>query len=137
MVLSTEYSEAVNARYTFQPLWVSGSKKLAKFVLETNNSSKANYPSETDKSSVIRLGKSELDTNVDLSLCGLAPAQSQMDLFLDKLCALCIVLKTISFIQKLPFRPYLLCSQPVRPGHYSVLPSHTLRILWSKYGKMT
>ena len=24
MVLSTEYSEAVNARYTFQPLWVSG-----------------------------------------------------------------------------------------------------------------
>ena len=23
MVLSTEYSEAVNARYTFQPLWVS------------------------------------------------------------------------------------------------------------------
>ena len=26
MVLSTEYSEAVNARYTFQPLWVSGSR---------------------------------------------------------------------------------------------------------------
>ena len=25
MELSTEYSEAVNARYTFQPLWVSGS----------------------------------------------------------------------------------------------------------------
>ena len=25
MVLSTEYSEAVNARYTFQPLCVSGS----------------------------------------------------------------------------------------------------------------
>ena len=25
MVLSTEYSEAVNARYMFQPLWVSGS----------------------------------------------------------------------------------------------------------------
>ena len=24
MVLSTEYSEAVNARCTFQPLWVSG-----------------------------------------------------------------------------------------------------------------
>ena len=24
MVLSTEYSEAVNTRYTFQPLWVSG-----------------------------------------------------------------------------------------------------------------
>ena len=24
MVLSTEYSKAVNARYTFQPLWVSG-----------------------------------------------------------------------------------------------------------------
>ena len=24
MVLSTEYSEAVNGRYTFQPLWVSG-----------------------------------------------------------------------------------------------------------------
>ena len=37
---------------------------------------------------------------------------------------LCIVLKTISFIEKLPFRPYLLCSKPVKPGHYSVLPSH-------------
>ena len=86
MVLSKEYSEGVNARYAFQPLWVSGSKNLAKPVLETNNSSKANYPSETDKSSAIRLDKSELDKNVDLSLCGLAPAQSQMDLFLDKLC---------------------------------------------------
>ena len=31
--------------------------------------------------------KSELDKSVDLSLCGLAPAQSQMDLFLDTLCA--------------------------------------------------
>ena len=27
MVLSTEYSEAVNARYTFQPLWVSGTNR--------------------------------------------------------------------------------------------------------------
>ena len=33
-------------------------------------------------------------------------------------------MKTISFIKKLPFRPYLLCSKPVKPGHYSVLPSH-------------
>ena len=33
-------------------------------------------------------------------------------------------MKTISFIEKLPFRPYLLCSKPVKPGHYSVLPSH-------------
>ena len=33
------------------------------------------------------MGKSELDESVDLSLCGLAPAQSQMDLFLDTLCA--------------------------------------------------
>ena len=33
------------------------------------------------------IGKSELDESVDLSLCGLAPAQSQMDLFLDTLCA--------------------------------------------------
>ena len=32
-------------------------------------------------------GKSELDKNVDLSLCGLAPTQSQMHLFLDTLCA--------------------------------------------------
>ena len=32
------------------------------------------------------LHKSELDKSVDLSLCGLAPAQSQMDLFLDTLC---------------------------------------------------
>ena len=43
----------------------------------------------------------------------------------------------ISFIEKLPFRPYLLCSKPVKPGHYSVLPSHILRVLLSKYGKMT
>jgi len=26
-------------------------------------------------------------------------------------------MKTISFIEKLPFRPYLLCSKPVKPGH--------------------
>ena len=31
--------------------------------------------------------KSELNKSVDLSLCGLAPARSQMDLFLDTLCA--------------------------------------------------
>ena len=31
--------------------------------------------------------KSELDESVDPSLCGLAPTQSQMDLFLDTLCA--------------------------------------------------
>ena len=31
--------------------------------------------------------KSELDKSADLSLCGLAPAQPQMDLFLDTLCA--------------------------------------------------
>ena len=30
--------------------------------------------------------KSELDKSVDLSLCSLAPAQSQMDLFSDALC---------------------------------------------------
>ena len=43
---------------------------------------------------------------------------------------------TISFIDKLPFRPYLLCSKPVKPGHYSVLPSHILRVLLTEYGKM-
>ena len=33
MVLSTEYSEAVNTRYTFQPLRVSGnSHRVAKFA---------------------------------------------------------------------------------------------------------
>ena len=31
--------------------------------------------------------KSELEKSVDLSLCGLPPEQSQMDLFLDTLCA--------------------------------------------------
>ena len=45
-------------------------------------------------------------------------------------------MKTISFIEKLPFRPYLLCSKPVKAGHYSVLPSHILRVLLTKYGKM-
>ena len=30
-----------------------------------------------------------------------------------------------------------LCSKPVKPGHYSVLPSHILRVLLTKYGKMT
>ena len=29
-------------------------------------------------------------------------------------------MKTISFIEKLPLRPYLLCSKPVKPGHYYV-----------------
>ena len=42
------------------------------------------------------------------------------------------MLKTISFVEKLPFRPYLLCSKPVKPGHYSVLPSHILRVLLGK-----
>ena len=49
---------------------------------------------------------------------------------------LCIALKIIVFIEKLPFRPYLLCSKPVNAGHYSVLPSHILRVLLTKYGKM-
>ena len=31
--------------------------------------------------------KSELEKSVDLSLCGLAPAQPQMNLFLDTRCA--------------------------------------------------
>ena len=35
----------------------------------------------------LRSSKSELDKSVDLSLFGLAPVQSQMDLFLDTLCA--------------------------------------------------
>ena len=46
-------------------------------------------------------------------------------------------MKAISFIEKLPFRPYFLCSKPVKPGHYSVLPSHILRVFLTKYGKMT
>ena len=45
-------------------------------------------------------------------------------------------MKTISFIEKLPFRPYLLCSKPVKLGQYSVLPSHILHVLLTKYGKM-
>ena len=45
-------------------------------------------------------------------------------------------MKTISFIEKLPFRPYLLCSKLVKPGHYNVLPSHILRFLLTKYVKM-
>ena len=45
--------------------------------------------------------------------------------------------ESISFIEKLPFRPYLLCSKPVKPGHNSVLPSHILRVLLTRYGKMT
>ena len=32
----TEYSEAVNARYTFQPLWVSGSLHKKRFQRETS-----------------------------------------------------------------------------------------------------
>ena len=45
-------------------------------------------------------------------------------------------MKTISFIDKLLFRPYLLCSKPVKQGQYSVLPSHILHVLLTKYGKM-
>jgi len=29
------------------------------------------------------------------------------------------------------------CSKPVKPGHNSVLLSHILRVLLTKYGKMT
>ena len=47
---------------------------------------------------------------------------------------LCIVSKNNSFIEKLPFGPYLLISKSVKPGHYSVLPSHILRVLLTKYG---
>ena len=39
------------------------------------------------------------------------------------------MLKTISFIEKFLFRPYLLGSKPVKTGHYNVLPSHILRVL--------
>ena len=42
------------------------------------------------------------------------------------------MLKT-TLIEKLPFRPYLLCSKPVKPGHYSVLPSHILCVLLANY----
>ena len=49
---------------------------------------------------------------------------------------LCIAMKAIYFIEKLPFRSYLLCSKPVKPGQYNVLPSHILRVLLTKYGKM-
>ena len=45
-------------------------------------------------------------------------------------------MKTISFIEKLPFRLYVLCSKPVKLGQYGVLPSHILRVLLTKYGKM-
>ena len=45
-------------------------------------------------------------------------------------------MKAIPFIEKLPFGLYLLCSKLVKPGHYSVLPSHILRVLLTKYGKM-
>ena len=33
-------------------------------------------------------------------------------------------MKTISFIEKLSFRPYLLCSKPVKPGKLRVANSH-------------
>ena len=33
----TEYSEAVNARYTFQPLWVSGVLALVLYVSVANS----------------------------------------------------------------------------------------------------
>ena len=36
----------------------------------------------------------------------------------SEICRLCIAMKAISFIEKLPFRPYLLCSKPVKLGHY-------------------
>ena len=56
---------------------------------------------------------------------------------INEILRLCISLKTIFFvIEKLPFRPYLLCSKPVKPGHYSVIPSHILSVLLTKYGKM-
>ena len=45
-------------------------------------------------------------------------------------------MKTISFIEKLQFRPYLFCPKLVKPGHNSVLLSHILRVLLTKYGKM-
>ena len=38
------------------------------------------------KTKKIRSSEGELDKSVDLSLCGLALAQSQIDLFLDTLC---------------------------------------------------
>ena len=34
------------------------------------------------------------------------------------------------------FRPYLLCSKPVKPGHYKALRAHILRVLLTKYGEM-
>ena len=37
MVLSTEYSEAVNARYTFQPLWVSAITERQRSKLRNRN----------------------------------------------------------------------------------------------------
>ena len=37
MVLSTEYSEAVNARYTFQPLWVSAITECQRSKLRNCN----------------------------------------------------------------------------------------------------
>ena len=54
----------------------------ASFILikETRSS----YPSLMNSEK--NLTKSELDKSVDLSLCGLAPAQSQKDLFLGTLC---------------------------------------------------
>ena len=39
-------------------------------------------------------------------------------------------------VRILPFRLYLLSSKPVKPGHYSLLPSHILHVLLTKYGKM-
>ena len=35
------------------------------------------------------------------------------------------------------FRPYSLCCKPVKPGHYSVLRSHILRVLLTLFGEMT
>ena len=43
-------------------------------------------PPQLQNHSLIAI-KSALEKSVDLSLCGLAPTQSQRDLFLDTLCA--------------------------------------------------
>ena len=34
------------------------------------------------------------------------------------------------------FRPYLLCSKPVKPGHNRAIRAHILRVLLTKYGEM-
>ena len=42
-------------------------------------------PREITLKTYLMYSKSELDKTVSLSICGLAPAQSKMDLFLDTL----------------------------------------------------